>query len=115
MLRLAVLDVPKEKQALISGLGYISTAMTYLDIKKSAQGNGLYSYPSSIQTSCDNSKPYHFWMSAFLARRVTQITQNPNAGVDAAFIAEKAYQFKSHLGGAKSGQSYISNAVFTCE
>ena len=55
----------------------------------------LYAYPPGMKTSCDNGKSYHFWMSAYLARKLTLESGDPKAAAAAVYTAEKGYQFLS--------------------
>lgn len=58
-----------------------------------AFGGQVYSIPQNIRTSCDTSKPYHFWMTAYLAYTLAKDPGAPFRGTAAAaFLADKGYQ-----------------------
>lgn len=70
-----------------------------LDAMRLEQGGRMFSYPPEIVSELDNSKPYHFWMSAYLAREGTRTTGNKEAGKNAAWLAQLGYQMKSETNG----------------
>lgn len=74
-------------------LDVISFATMILDIRYQNKQR-LYSLPATIKTTCDNAKYYHFWMSAYLARRLVQNNIRPKSAIEAAYILQKGYQMK---------------------
>lgn len=76
----------------------IAAAAPYLDYLGRARGH-IYSFPKNIKTSCDYGKPYHFWMTAFLAYRLTKENGNVPAAAAAAYISQIGYQMKSTTAG----------------
>lgn len=92
-------------------LSFIAKAMSALDYLKQKNGLPLYSYPSNIKTFCDSAKPYHFWMSAYLAR---ELVKKNIVGVDDAikysFLAEKGYQLNRNLL-SSWGSGKVTNAL----
>ncbi|MGK5086158.1 hypothetical protein WDW86_01255 [Bdellovibrionota bacterium FG-2] len=88
------------------GLSLISLAMPLLDIQYASSGH-FYSYPTNIHTTCNQAKPYHFWMSAFLAREVAKSTGDPKAGSAAAYTAEKGYQVVADAGYRAPARVYV--------
>ncbi|MBL7688539.1 MAG: hypothetical protein JNJ49_10930 [Bdellovibrionaceae bacterium] len=74
-------------------LGFISNAMHVLDSMKQEKGYPLFSLPKDVRAACDNAKPYHFWLSAALARKlVVEERFNPKTAATSTFIAAKGYQ-----------------------
>ena len=85
-------------------LSYIASAMPVLDTLKAERGMPLFSLPKEVKASCDNSKPYHFWLSAALTHDlVVKDRIDPKTAATATFIAQKAYQVAREVGG--SGKS----------
>ncbi len=78
-------------------LGSIANSIGFLDLKKSRLGLSLYSYPSNLITQCDNVKPYHFWMTAYLARELVKEGISPDDAATATYITQKAYQLKREI------------------
>lgn len=71
----------------------------------------MYSYPRNVKSKCDNSKPYHFWMSAYLSRSlVKEHGISPRDAANATFIAEKAYQINRNVAG---DGNQVKNTIFT--
>jgi hypothetical protein len=100
------------------GLSFISAAMTYIDHKQLKAGKPIYSYPANIQSTCDNSKPYHFWMSAYIARAL--VKENKISPADAAQGADiinleafsPAHQIiRTDLAYSAAGALFGSNSV----
>lgn len=83
----------------------ISTGIGVLNSVSSKDGH-LYSYPPNVKGYCDNGKPYHFWMSAFLARKMTQKTGNRKAAISATYLTQLAYQMKSGSYGRDPARSF---------
>jgi len=67
----------------IAALGVIASASLYFD----SLSPNLFSFPRGVQVNCDSGKSYHFWMSAYLARRF--------GSKWAAYITDVGYQMKS--------------------
>lgn len=51
------------------GLGLIASSVSFLD-KFNTSGEDAYSLPRGFISSCEYSRPYHFWMAAFLAHKL---------------------------------------------
>ncbi|MGZ3650701.1 MAG: hypothetical protein ACXWR1_01495 [Bdellovibrionota bacterium] len=75
-------------------LSVISTLMGHLDALSMDSGHP-YSYPPSVHTSCDSGKPYHFWLTAYLAWELARTGTSPKASAAAAFLGQKGYQMMS--------------------
>ncbi|NUM60300.1 MAG: hypothetical protein HUU56_16840 [Bdellovibrionaceae bacterium] len=58
-----------------------------------------YSLPKAIQSTCDNGKNYHFWMTAYFAHQGIKKGLDNSAASGAAYIANVAYQVFSESGG----------------
>jgi hypothetical protein len=67
----------------------------------------MFSYPKGVRSTVDNSKPYHFWLSAYLARVSGGAVKNPEAGKDAAWIAQLGYQMKSMTNGRDPNRAFV--------
>lgn len=71
----------------------IAEAIPNLDSLKSIQHSGsLYSLPDGIEFPCDIGKSYHFWMTAYLSRKLTLQGTNPEVASSSAYIANLGYQ-----------------------
>lgn len=75
-------------------LNTISHVIPVLDHRSSAKGK-VYSLPKEVKGACNTGKSYHFWFTAYLARRAALESKNPEASAAMAFQAEKAYQLTS--------------------
>lgn len=75
-------------------LNTISHLIPVLDHRSSAKGK-VYSLPKEVKGACNTGKTYHFWFTAYLARRAALESKNPEASAAMAFQAEKAYQLTS--------------------
>lgn len=100
-----------------NGLGFIASAMSYLDQKRVRAGRPMYSYPKGIQSTCDNSKPYHFWMSASLSRNlVLNHGISPQVAARATYLAERGYQMRRGLsadGTASKGKIVLNLPLYS--
>ncbi len=76
------------------GLSIIAGGLGLLDYRTRDSGH-MYSLPRSVTGHAEVGKPYHFWMSAYLARRIATEFHSTRAGASAAFTAAMAYQFIS--------------------
>ena len=94
-------------------LNTIAAALPLLDYKKSTEGKGsLYSLPSSVSSSCDNAKTYHFWLAAYISRTLVKDTKLDEVGAaNATFVAEKGYQVVRSL--ARPDGVGIPSAIIT--
>lgn len=79
-------------------LSVIASLAPVLDSKTFATGHP-YSYPKSVHTTCDSGKPYHFWLTAYLAHALVEGGAHPAAAAAAAFTAQKGYEMFSNTPG----------------
>lgn len=84
----------RDNAATLLALQVIASGVNVLD-SRTFKSSHPYSYPKTVTTSCDTGKPYHFWMTAYLSRRLTKQSKNPEAGANAAYLANVGYQMKS--------------------
>lgn len=106
--RTVLLEWPSQKS---QALGYIANSMTAIDLKKRQKNLSLYSFPLGIETNCDTGKPYHFWMSAYLARNLVKDEKiESNVAIAAVYISQKMYQVQR---GALNAQIKSKGAIFT--
>ncbi|MCM0605793.1 MAG: hypothetical protein KA715_06850 [Xanthomonadaceae bacterium] len=80
-------------------LHMISSAAPYLDQLRIENKKNPYSYPPEVQTQCSYGKPYHFWLTAFLARKIGKESGDPKAGLYASYLSQLGYQMKSKTTG----------------
>lgn len=88
-------------------LGVFSTALTYLDQLRLDAAKNPYSYPPEVKTTCSYGKPYHFWMTASLARKLAQEVDSPKGAMYAAYLAELGYQMKSKTYGRDPNYAFM--------
>jgi hypothetical protein len=87
-------------------LGIIGGALSTIDYKNLHSGMPMYSLPKNIESHCDNSKPYHFWLAAYVAHQlVTKYNQNPSDAAHDSFIPLKLY----HLLRSKANANFESD------
>ncbi len=64
-----------------------------------SRGSGnFYGLPKSVSVTCDNGKPYHFWMSAYLTWRLVKMGHTKVGSAAAAYSIFKGYSFLSKSG-----------------
>lgn len=98
------LGYPKN-HAMTAALYAISMGSLVLDSQSNDNGH-MYSFPSQVQNSCDMGKPYHFWMSAYIARKAMKDTGDPVASSAAAFTMQKGYEFLSNTFGRSPAKPF---------
>lgn len=95
-----------------SNLNMIANAMGMLDYLKQERGWPLFSYPKTINSSCDSAKPYHFWMSAYLGRKLAQDQNLSREDVTKyVVLSEKGYQANRELGRPFSSSGHLSTML----
>lgn len=76
----------------------IAEAIPKLDTLKASEQNGkIYSLPNGIEFPCDIGKSYHFWMTAFLARKLSKEGSSIESASSSAYIANLGYQMRREL------------------
>ena len=95
---LAFKGEPEGSQKRIA-LHTIAACLPVLDHRSSAKGQ-VYSFPPGIKGACNTGKSYHFWFTAYLARRAALESGNAEAAAATAFQAEKLYHLKTRSSGA---------------
>lgn len=98
----------KNNMALLFSIGVIGTGQYVLDSRRSGLGQ-LYSYPPSVSTDCDFGKSYNFWVSAFIARKVTQKLKNERAATNAVWLLHLGYQMLATTGHRDRFQPYTED------
>lgn len=59
----------KHNYSLFLSMSIVASSMSFLD-KINTASSHQYSLPNNITFSCEETRPYHFWMSAYLANRI---------------------------------------------
>lgn len=81
----------------------ISSGMNVLDwykINQNSHSSTYYSLPENVETSCLPSKPYHFWNSAYIARKVlTEGGHSKSASARSMTLLGRAYSVFSRTYG----------------
>ena len=109
--RLDGLELNHEKWLTVTALTTIVALLPSLDLLFQDSGH-LYSYPQLVATTCDNGKPYHFWLAGYIARWASRQSGDAQVGMAVAFIAAKAYQLRGDLVGGtrKKGGIFLQEA-----
>lgn len=94
--RISHLKTPEENSQMKAALTVIATAIPVLDSRSFTSGHP-YSMPANVYSICDMGKPYHFWMTAFLARKVAK-SGNIDGAAPAAFVVQKGYEMVARTG-----------------
>ncbi len=89
-----------------NSLQIMATAITLID-SKIATTKPSYTLPSNVSTAIDNGKPYHFWMTAYLARKQTRLTGSKKAAKVAAYLSNLGYQMKSTSPGRDPNRAFM--------
>ncbi len=106
MTRLSMLGATEAYPEVSLSLMAMAGALPLLDVRSENSGH-LYSYPPQIQTSCNQAKPYHFWMSAYLARELVKRGYSPESAASAVYTAEKGYMVFSDSGDRRPERSMM--------
>lgn len=94
----------------ISALAIISSAISVLDSLTFDSGSP-YSFPKEVIVNCDSGKWYHFWMTAFLARKSYLETKDKNASLWASYLSNVGYQMKSKTVGRDPNFPFKVNSL----
>jgi hypothetical protein len=93
-------------------LSVVSHGANILDTQRQALGGRSYSFPPDLMASFVTGKSYHFWMTAFLARKVTLENKgDTRVGFATAWITELGYQFGSRTVGRHPEKSFTENPL----
>lgn len=89
----------------------MSAATPYLDQLRIENNQRPYSYPPSVDTKCSYGKSYHFWMSAFLTRRLGKELGSPEGAMTATYLAELGYQMLSQTTGRDPSRAFMVDSL----
>lgn len=102
-------------------LAVIAQSIPHLDTQSMGQDKPRpYSLPKSVNFTCDSGKTYHFWLSAYLARKRLKEGVSAEGARGAAFAANLGYQLKAPSREGKSDYAatrtmprfnYIENSI----
>lgn len=92
-------------------LALIALALPVMDANSLQEHNQIYSYPPNIKSQCNQGKPYHFWMSAYLARELRKSGISEASAAAAVFIIQKAYQMLSNTQGRDSAAAFMDGSL----
>ena len=90
LFKLYGLYTPENSRSLVA-LALIAAGTPYLDQITYATGHP-YSYPPRVSTRCNFGKPYHFWLTAYLARLATRASGDRTVGSAAGYLFQVGYQ-----------------------
>jgi hypothetical protein len=85
----------KSKNYSATALQAIALAVIDLDTQKmQSEKPSLYSIPNQVKFPCDSGKYYHFWLEAYLSRRLVKGGYDLKVARAASFIAQVGYQLR---------------------
>jgi hypothetical protein len=84
----------------------INMGASVLDARTLAGAGHFYSLPRNVVSQVENSKPYHFWMSAYFARKAAIQFGNEGAAANAAWLANVGYQVRSSTVGRSPTRAF---------
>lgn len=90
--------ITKKTAPFYYSLAIIETGTTVLNHVSKSTGH-IYAYPDKVTGGCDNGKPYHFWMAAYLARKTAQESDDINSAISSTYLAHLGYQMMAQTSG----------------
>jgi hypothetical protein len=104
--RLQSLRDPAYSDKSLVSLLAIADTIPLLDHLNREKDGETYSFPPGMKFNCDNGKPYHFLMFAYLSHRlVTEEGMDPEAAAAASFLTAKGYQMMASHGSGRSNDT----------
>ena len=97
-----------ESKAFRDSFMILQYSINFLDAETWRSGHP-YSYPSQITTSCNYSRPYHFWLSAYLAHELRKKGIDGKVAVRAVHTAGLDYEY---VGGTTHKRSMEAEGDF---
>jgi hypothetical protein len=91
-------------------LNLFSASVASLDSQLFFAGKPLFSMPKNVQTAVNNGKPYHFWMSAYLARKNVLLGRSENGAATATWLSQLGYQMMSRSIGREPTRAFTTPA-----
>lgn len=91
-------------------LGFFAVSSGVLDAELFFRGRPLFSIPTHVQSTVHTGKPYHFWMSAYLARKNVVLGRSKAGSATAAWLAQLGYQMKSTTVGRDPKRALVTPA-----
>jgi hypothetical protein len=99
-----------EARAARAAMMVIGYAIPVLD--SVSQEKHTYSIPPTVKSRCDSSKPYHFWLSAYLAYYLAGEKKYSERGsAAAAFLSDKGYQLLTNSAGRLPAYPYSNPSL----
>jgi hypothetical protein len=93
------LDIsPTSSVRKLTALNILASVIPVLD-RMSVSSGHMYSLPKTVELKCNTGKTYHFWYTAFLARKAALETHNVRAAAVTTFQMAKAYRIFTYGGG----------------
>jgi hypothetical protein len=99
--------ISEANRKLYYGLGVVGTGIPLLTWRSQASGHA-YAFPPSVHATCQNGKPYHFWLAAYLARETGRAMKNSAAGRQAAYLGEVGYQMKATTASRDPNRAFMN-------
>jgi len=89
----------------------ISAGAVLIDSLRREKDESLYTLPENIDSTCDNGKPYHFWVPAYLALQSRQDGYSESVSRRSPFLIELGYQLTSNSSGRRPDR-YLSLGIY---
>jgi hypothetical protein len=101
-------DVADSENAfVVADLGRVASMISYLD--GASYGSGKpYSIPPVIKSQCDYTRPYHFWLAAYLSRLLLQDGYAPKDVFQAVHGIEVLYEEFGNIPGQVNTTTKVS-------
>jgi hypothetical protein len=96
-----------DAEAVAGSFAILGHGMGVLDARALKQGLPMFSFPKNIETEIDTSKPYYFWLTAYLAREASRKFGSIEGAMDAVWISQLGYQMKSTTNGRDPVRAFI--------
>jgi hypothetical protein len=101
----------KENGPVYFATALIADAMAYIDKVQQSKGLKAYSIPESVHSSCDFTRPYHFWLSAYLARKLHEQGFNDHVATRAVHLIEVDYEQFATTGTKKKVDDILASPL----
>lgn len=111
--RLGQLNFSHDRWPVVTALTVVASLPQYIDFYTGQEGH-IYSLPAGVIGSCDTSKTYYFWMSAYLARSAAQEGLPPQTAAVAAYSACKGYHVFGNMTN-RDGSELFTEDTFSPE
>jgi hypothetical protein len=96
-----------ESAPVVAAMYVIFAHLGMVDARRYAQHMTPYSLPTGVQFNCNYGRPYHFWMSAYLAWKLGQDGFDKVSSSLAVHLAGVGYEFSMNAWGKAQYRIYL--------